>query len=284
MPNGGEHHERLGVCPRCGSPSIRIRRQRHRHLLWRCRSCNGVFRTPQVTEHILPPGDDGRGYVLAESIPQMERRGRLHDPRSGQHRRGRSLSRRLTIVAVTVILLGAVGYFFVMVGLDRDSGGPVQRPGSEESLVAIDSQTPSPQPAPTSADVSIPSPPATAKVAEAKVAAAIPTTTPIATRTVSPSPTPESTADETPTPSPSESAAQASTATAIPTDPPVATLTKLPTRTPTPAPIATAMPQVSPTPELTTQSADVLSGYENGGWLLHNRPGLAASIAAICLD
>ena len=41
------------------------------------------------------------------------------------------------------------------------------------------------------------------------------------------------------------------------------------------------MPQVSPTPKLTTQPAVVLSTYENGAWLLHNRPGLAASIAAI---
>ena len=178
----------------------------------------------------------------------MERRGRLHDPQSGQHRPGRSLSRRLATVAVVVILLGVVGYFFVMFGLDRDSGGPVQRPGSEESLVAIDSQTPSPQPLPTSADIPTHSPPPTA--------------------------------DDTPIPGPSESAAQASTATAIPTNP-VATPPKLPTKTPTPAPIATTMPQVSPTPELTTQPAVVLSTYENGAWLLHNRPGLAASIAAI---
>ena len=102
MPNGGEHHERLGVCPLCGSPSIRIRRQGHRHLLWRCRNCNGVFRTPEVAEYIIPPGDGGRGYVLAESIPQMERRGRLHEPRSAQQHRGRSLSRKLVIRGVVV--------------------------------------------------------------------------------------------------------------------------------------------------------------------------------------
>ena len=56
MPNGGEHYERLGACPLCGSLRIRIRRQRHRRLLWRCRRCNGVFRTPKVAA----PGDEGK--------------------------------------------------------------------------------------------------------------------------------------------------------------------------------------------------------------------------------
>ncbi len=41
------------------------------------------------------------------------------------------------------------------------------------------------------------------------------------------------------------------------------------------------MPQVSPIAELTTQSTDVLSTYENGRWLVQNRPKLAASIVAI---
>ena len=80
MSNGGEHIERLGACPLCDSPRIRIRRQRHRRLLWRCRACNGVFETPRVAEYTIPPGDDGRSYVFAESIPQMEQRARLRGP------------------------------------------------------------------------------------------------------------------------------------------------------------------------------------------------------------
>ena len=69
MPNGGEHYERLGACPLCGSLRIRVRRQRHRRLLWRCLRCNRVFGTPKVAEYVIPPGDDGTGYVFAESIP-----------------------------------------------------------------------------------------------------------------------------------------------------------------------------------------------------------------------
>ena len=164
MPNGGEHYERLGVCPQCRSPSIRIRQQRHRQLLWRCRICNGVFRTPDVADYIIPPGDDGSSYVLAESIPQMELRGRLHERRGS----GRSLSLKLTAIVVIVILLGAVGYFIFMAGLESSSDGSGQPPGPDKSL------------APAAVDKSTPSQSATAKVAQTSTIAAIPTDTAVA--------------------------------------------------------------------------------------------------------
>ena len=168
MPNGGEHYERLGVCPQCRSPSIRIRQQRHRQLLWRCRSCNGVFRTPDVADHIIPPGDDGSRYVLAESIPQMELRGSLHERRGDRHGGGRSLSLKLTAIVVIVILLGAAGYFIFMDGLESSSDGSGQPPGPDKSL------------APAAVDKSTPSQSATAKVAQTSTIAAIPTDTAVA--------------------------------------------------------------------------------------------------------
>lgn len=125
MPNGGQHYERLGVCPLCGSPNIRIRRRRHRNLLWRCRTCNRVFRSPRVGEYAIPPGHDGSGYVHADSIPRMERRGRLRGPR-GSRLLPRSFSRKAVPVAVLVLLLGVVGYL-AFTGLARNGDGIGQR-------------------------------------------------------------------------------------------------------------------------------------------------------------
>ena len=50
----------------------------------------------------------------------------------------------------------------------------------------------------------------------------------------------------------------------------------LPTNTPTPTPVPTAVPQISPTPMSAT-----LATFENGAWLIQNRPSLATSIVAI---
>ena len=285
MPNGGEHYERLGVCPLCGSPSIRIRRQEHRHLLWRCRNCNRVFRTPNVAEYIIPAGGDGSGYVFAESIPEMERRGRLHERRGAQHSRRRSVSSKVTAVIAIVVLIGAVGFLIFMAGPGRDGSGPDQRPGSDESPVVTDLQAPTPRTTPSATNTPRLSPQLTAQVAQSSMATAIPTETPTATPTMHPSPTPElvPTATNTPTPSPppTAKAVQASIATAIPTDTPVAIQTKLPTKTPTSTPVPTAVPQISPTPMSTTPSVTVLATFENGRWLIQNRPTLATSIVAI---
>ena len=228
MPNGGEHYERLGVCPRCGSHGIRIRRQRHRHLLWRCRRCNGVFRTPRVADYIIPPGDDASGYVLAESIPQMERRGRLHERRGGRHLRRRSLSLKLTVVAVIVLLLGAAGYWIFMAGLGRTGGGPDQHPGSDESLVITGLQSPTPEPVSMAVDAPTPSLQATAMVAQVGIATAIPTDTPAATPTMIPpsTPAPALVLAKTPTPEPSETPTLLSVPTPVPPSP-----------TPTPTPV-----------------------------------------------
>ena len=104
-------------------------------MLWRCRACNGVFDTPKVAEYVIPPGDDGRRYVFAESIPQMERRAR---------RRGRrnSMPAKFIAALVTVIGICAVGYFVFMGGLGRGSSESGQRPTSDEfSVVAVPQST-----------------------------------------------------------------------------------------------------------------------------------------------
>ena len=114
----------LGVCPLCGSPRIRIRRRRHRNLLWHCRRCNRVFRTPSIAEYVLPPGDPGRGYVFARSIPQMERWARLRRRHGTRHISGLV---KLVATATFVLLMGAVGWYLVFAdGLGR--GGGANRP------------------------------------------------------------------------------------------------------------------------------------------------------------
>ena len=285
MPNGGEHYERLGACPLCGSPRIRIRRQRHRRLLWRCRSCNRVFGTPKVAEFIIPPGDDGSGYVLAESIPQMERRGRLPGQQGGQHGRRRSGTRILVAVIFLVIVLGAAGLFVYLAGVGRGGDGSAQVPESDESPVVAALQSPTPMATPLATHTPLPSSPATAETARASIDAAVPTDTPPAKPTVSPSHTPEAspTATISPTPSPQTTprAAQAGIATAVPTDAPLATSTTPPSKTPTPTPRPTATPQISPTPMSATPLATALVTFENGEWLMDNRPSLAAAIVAI---
>ena len=277
MPNGGEHYERLGACPLCGSLRIRIRRQRHSNLLWRCRRCNRVFTTPKVADYVIPPGDDGSGYVFAESIPQMERRGRLLEQQGGQRGPRRSIPRILTAVIVLVILLGAAGLFIYMAGLLGGGNGSARVPESDRPPVAAVLPSSTPKPAPTLVSTATPS----SIVAQASVPAAIPTDTPIATPIMLPSSTPKPAPTATITPTPSSKLAQTSIATAIPTDTPVAEPTNLPTKTPTATPMPTAVPQISPTPVSATPSAAALTTFENGGWLVQNRPSLAASIVAI---
>ena len=256
MPNGGEHHEHLGACPLCGSTRIRIRRQRHRRLLWRCRRCNRVFGTPKVAEFTIPPGDDGSGYVFAESIPEMERHAKLHQ-RPGDHRGSRrSVTRILVAVVVLAILLGAAGLFIYMSGLLGGGNGSARVPESDRPPVAAVLPSPTPKPAPTAVSTATPS----SIEAQASVPAAIPTDTPIATPTVLPSPTPKPEQTATITPTPSSQLAQTSMATAIPTDTPVAEPTNLPTVTPTP----TAVPQISPTPKSTAPSAICLPSSRTG--------------------
>ena len=69
--------------------------------------------------------------------------------------------------------------------------------------------------------------------------------------------------------------AQTSTVTVIPTGTPIAMPTKLLTETP----VSTAVPQT--TPMSTTPSVTTLSSFENGRWLIQNRPTLAKSIVAL---
>ena len=83
MPNG--YHQRnppahVGLCPHCNSPRIRIRRGRHQEMLWRCRSCNKVFRTPGRGEIVIPPGSSGPGFVPIETIARSDHSNRAGYP------------------------------------------------------------------------------------------------------------------------------------------------------------------------------------------------------------
>ena len=234
MPNGGEHYERLAVCSFCQSPNIRIRRQRHRHMLWRCRNCNRVFSTPDLAEYLTLAGDDKRGYVFAESIPEMEQRGRLRKTRGARHSRRSRVSRKVAVIA-TIILIGAVGFIVFMSGLGRDSDRPDQFPVLDDSPTATDSQPPTPMTTSPSTNTPTPSLPTTAEIAQGNIAAAIPTDTPVVIQTNTPTRTPEP--------------------TAVP---------------PTSSPLTSATPSVT-----------VLTAFENGSWLIQNRPTLATSIVAV---
>ena len=256
MPNGGEHYERLGSCPLCESLSIRTRRRRHHRLLWRCRSCNGVFGTPRVADYVIPPGDDGRGYVFAESIPQMERRAR---------RRGRrnSTSPKLIAAMVLVIGVGTVAYFVFMDGSGLDIGGSGQRPGSEEPIAAAAPQSPTPDLA-----SSMPAP----------IPTDTPTDTPTPTHTPTPqpsdTPTPTGTillAADTPTPpssgTPTLTPQPTNTPTPMPATIPASTSTPIPTNTPAPVPTITPTPTHTPVPvvKLVLGAESNVVGYWSDG-------------------
>lgn len=228
MPNGGEHHERLGACPRCGSVFIRIRRRRHRNLLWRCQSCNRAFSSPRVADYVLPAGADSRDYVFAGSIPRMERRARR---RAGGKRRRRTASFSLSSVVLgiilAVILLGAVGVFLFMDLLTGDEGGQPQvvEPIAVPEVVSV-LPTASPLPVPTHTSTLAP------------VGTAVPTTTliPVAATVASSTPT-------SPTPVPT-SPAQVPTREAEPTP----RATRMTARSITPSPLPTLTASLTQTP------------------------------------
>ena len=255
MPNGGEHHERLGACPLCGSPRIRTRWQRHRRLLWRCRSCNRVFETPKVAEYVLPPGDDGRSYVFADSIPQMERRARRRDRRS-------SASPRLVAVVAIVLAIGAVGFLVYMAAQGRSGSGSDQRPTPDEFAVVAVPPSPTPEPAistptPPPADTPTPQTPnAPTPTGATLLAADTPTSLPT---TSSPTDTPIPTS----TPAPTNTPAPRPTDTPIPTSTP----TPIPTNTPTPAPTSTPTPTNTPVPvvRLVLDAESTVVGYWSDG-------------------
>ncbi len=164
MPNGGGHLESLGACPLCGSLGIRTRRRRHRSLLWRCRSCNRAFRTPEVVDYVIPTGDDPRGYVFAASIPEMERRARRPVSVSDIRRRRRrsapfTVSPAVLGILLVVITLGIVGLLFLrdLRSESVDNPSPVSEPVASPVGVALplSTRTPTttsrstPTPAPT---------------------------------------------------------------------------------------------------------------------------------------
>ena len=238
--------------------------------MWRCRACNRVFKTPKVADYVIPPGDDGRRYVFAESIPRIEQRAR---------RRSRRSSTALKLIAATTLLIGigAVGYFVFMDGSRIDFGGSGQRPISDEPIVAAVPQsptpilaasipTPIPTDTPTPTHTSTPQPSDTPTPTGTILLAAdtptlmppdavTPSTTPVqpATRTAAPTPRPA----DTPTPVPSNTPAPTSTPTRVP----ASALTPVPTSMPTPIPTNTPVPVV----RLVLDAESTVLGYWSDG-------------------
>ena len=173
-------------------------------------------------------GDDGSGYVFAESIPHMERRARRPERQGRKRGRRPSAPRVLTAVIILVILLGVAGLFIYMSGLVGGGNGSARVPDSERPLVVAFTPSSTPRATPTAAST----PTSTSKVAQA----AIPTDTPVATPTMHPSPTPKPVPTAASTPTSTSKVAQASVPTAIPTNTSVATPTKLPAAMPTATP------------------------------------------------
>ena len=157
-----------------------IRRRRHRRLLWRCRSCNRVFRTPRVGEYVIPSGHDGRGYVPAEAIPHMEQRNRRRESQRNRPYR-RSFSRRVIAVLVLVALLGAVGYLIFIAEPWRDSAGTNALPG--DTPARSGTVTPPLTNAPAPVPSATPAPAVTSKPTPTPVPTVTPTPVPSATPT-----------------------------------------------------------------------------------------------------
>ena len=106
MPNGGEHYVDAGLCPHCNSPRIRIRRGRHREMLWRCRSCNKVFRTPSVGR--LHFQGQEPNFISPSQIRSLESRAR----RRGGIRTRRNGSKLVICTVVVLVILAVAGGVF----------------------------------------------------------------------------------------------------------------------------------------------------------------------------
>ena len=119
-PQQGIHDlDRVGFCPHCGSSSIRIRRGRHRHQLWRCRGCNRAFPTPTVRETWFAKSNAGN-YVFARDIPRLERRTRRR--RRGSRRR--SFYKTAVVLGIILAVLAAAAWWLT---LNADSGSGESR-------------------------------------------------------------------------------------------------------------------------------------------------------------
>ena len=300
MPNGGEHYERLGTCPLCGSPRIRLRWQKHQNMLWRCRACNRVFATPRVARHRV--SGDVRDYVLASSIPEMEasRRittspnqepGRRRDDspsttsgpeaqrlrETGRPTRGPATTSNagprkrhgnrmatpaiLAAAAAVLIAVAAAGFFVLMGGLGGGDGAD-EGPASDPALAAAIPSSPTSTP-------TLPTPTASAPILAASVPTPLPTSTPTSMPTPAQLPTGATTASPTNTPVATPTELPPDTPTPMPTSTPIPTSTPVPPDTPTPVPTSTPTPANTPTPvpvvKLVLDAESTVAGYWSDG-------------------
>ena len=111
----------IGICPYCRSTRIRLRRQKHRHFLWRCRSCRRKFPSPALRNIQLSPGvaSVSRGsHVLARDIPRMERSRRISGGRGTARIRRRR--KRFPVFWLLLLVALAAGLYWLAERQDLD--------------------------------------------------------------------------------------------------------------------------------------------------------------------
>ena len=99
MPNGGEHYETIGFCPHCRSSNIRRRRQLHRSMNWRCRSCNRVFQRPNLGQAVIHGSRSGFVFQMdVDRVDSQVARRYFRSNRRARRRRNRNFKRVLLVL------------------------------------------------------------------------------------------------------------------------------------------------------------------------------------------
>lgn len=102
MPNGGEHYEQVGFCPRCSSDNITQRRRLHRRINWRCRVCNSLFERPRFQEAAVY---SNTRYVSQHQVERVAARvNRRWGKRMQRRRKGKTFWTMLAILAMGLIV------------------------------------------------------------------------------------------------------------------------------------------------------------------------------------
>ena len=129
MQGGNARSEQAGLCPHCHSPDIRVRRQRHRQMLWRCRNCNRVFATPAIGA-VNPAEWPNIDLVRPLWIPAMERGARQQQGEGDQTQRGNFGCGCLFIV---LIVVGVASFFAISRNADFPGADTLRTAGQEVS-------------------------------------------------------------------------------------------------------------------------------------------------------
>ena len=128
MQSRGAGHEQVGLCPHCHSPDIRVRRQRHQQMLWRCRNCNRVFATPAIGA-VSPAEWPNVDLVRPHWIRAMEQ-GARQQPQS---KRGQAQEGNLGCGCLVIILIviGIASFFAISRNADFPGADTLRTAGNE---------------------------------------------------------------------------------------------------------------------------------------------------------